>query len=132
MIKYVCANLVDIKDNQLLLVKVRENEKYYLPGGKIEAGESDIESLIREMEEELSVKLDASKLTYLDTLIGPAYPDTDNEVELRCYTYEGLDTFEKSSEITDAQYMDMSDVTNIAPAVKVLIQKLQQKQEKVK
>lgn len=126
MIKYVCANLVDIKDNKLLLVKVRDNEKYYLPGGKIEAGESDIESLIREMEEELSVKLNPSKLTYLDTITGPAYPDTDNEVELRCYTYEELDTVEKSNEITDVQYMDMSDTTNIALAVKFLIQKLQQ------
>ncbi|WP_414043421.1 NUDIX hydrolase [Macrococcus sp. EM39E] len=127
MIKYICANLVEIKDNKLLLVKVRDNEKYYLPGGKIETGESDIESLTREMEEELSVKLDASKLAYLDTIIGPAYPDTNHDVELRCYTYEGLDTVEKSSEITDVQYMDMSDTTNIAPAVQVLIQKLQQK-----
>ncbi|WP_414047953.1 NUDIX hydrolase [Macrococcus equi] len=124
MIKYVCANLVEIKEDRILLVKVRQNEKYYLPGGKIEAGESDIESLIREMEEELSVKLDASKLTYLDTIAGPAYPDTDNEVELRCYTYEGLGHIEKSSEITDVQYIDMNDTTNIAPAVKVLIQKL--------
>ncbi|WP_414052741.1 NUDIX hydrolase [Macrococcus animalis] len=127
MIKYFCANLVEIKDNKLLLVKVRDNEKYYLPGGKIETGESDIESLTREMEEELSVKLDASKFAYLDTIIGPAYPDTNHDVELRCYTYEGLDTVEKSSEITDVQYMDMSDTTNIAPAVQVLIQKLQQK-----
>ncbi|MGK0554661.1 NUDIX domain-containing protein [Macrococcus capreoli] len=127
LIKYVCANLVDIKENQILLVKVRQNEKYYLPGGKIEAGESDIESLIREMEEELSVKLDASKLTYLDTIVGPAYPDTDNEVELRCYTYEGLGQIKKSSEITDAQYIDMNDTTNIAPAVKVLIQKINMK-----
>ncbi|WP_414049421.1 NUDIX hydrolase [Macrococcus animalis] len=127
MIKYICANLVEIKDNKLLLVKVRDNEKYYLPGGKIETGESDIESLTREMEEELSVTLEESKLTYLDTIIGPAYPDTNNEVELRCYTYESLDTIEKSSEITDVQYMDMSDTTNIAPAVQVLIHKLQRK-----
>lgn len=124
LIKYVCANLVEIKDNKILLVKVRDNEKYYLPGGKIEADESDIDSLVREMVEELSVTLEASKLTYLDTIVGPAYPDTENEVELRCYTYEGLGQIKKSSEITDVQYIDMNDTTNIAPAVKVLIQKL--------
>ncbi|WP_414056066.1 NUDIX hydrolase [Macrococcus equi] len=127
MIKYRCANLVDIRDNKILLVKVRDNQKYYLPGGKIEEGESDIQSLIREMEEELSVRLLKDKLAYLDTIVGPAYPDTQFEVELRCYTYEGLGDFKKSNEITDVKYIEMDKSEMIAPAVNLLIEKIHQK-----
>ncbi|MDJ1153950.1 hypothetical protein QNJ25_08450 [Macrococcus caseolyticus] len=42
MIHYKCQNLVHMKDGKLLLVKVRENEHYHLPGGKIETGEMTV------------------------------------------------------------------------------------------
>ncbi|KAA1039931.1 NUDIX domain-containing protein [Macrococcus equipercicus] len=123
MNKYVCANLVNIVDDKILLVKVRENEKYYLPGGKIEKGENDIQALIREIKEELSVTLEENKITYLDTITAPAYPDNENQVELRCYIYENLEKIIKSNEITDIQYIDMAKENLIAPAVNILIKK---------
>lgn len=120
---YTCANLVHMKDGKLLLVKVRENEHYYLPGGKIEAGEDDRTSLERELREELSLQLDKENMQYLYTVTGPAYPDTDKTVELRCYKYDGdIGDIQMNSEITDVKYVDINDKEKIAPAVNKLIE----------
>ncbi|UBH22101.1 NUDIX domain-containing protein [Macrococcus armenti] len=123
MIHYTCANLVHMKDGKLLLVKVRENEHYYLPGGKIEAGEDDRTSLERELREELSLDLDKENMQYLYTVTGPAYPDTDKTVELRCYKYDGdIGDIQMNSEITDVKYVNINDKEKIAPAVNMLIE----------
>ncbi|UBH15108.1 NUDIX hydrolase [Macrococcus armenti] len=123
MIHYTCANLVHMKDGKLLLVKVRENEHYYLPGGKIEAGEDDRTSLERELREELSLDLDKENMQYLYSVTGPAYPDTDKTVELRCYKYDGdIGDIQMNSEITDVKYVNINDKEKIAPAVNMLIE----------
>lgn len=120
---YTCANLVHMKDGKLLLVKVRENEHYYLPGGKIEAGEDDRTSLERELREELSLQLDKENMQYLYTVTGPAYPDPVKSVELRCYKYDGdIGDIQMNSEITDVKYVDINDKEKIAPAVNKLIE----------
>lgn len=123
MIHYTCANLVHMKYGKLLLVKVRENEHYYLPGGKIETCEDDRTSLERELLEELSLQLDKENMLYLYTVIGPAYPDTDKTVELRCYRYIGdIGEIHMNSEITDVKYIDINEKEKIAPAVNKLIE----------
>lgn len=49
MIKCVC--LVEETADKILLVQVRNREKYYFPGGKIEEGESPVHALLREVKE---------------------------------------------------------------------------------
>ncbi len=53
MIKCVC--LVEETADKYLLVQVRNREKYYFPGGKIEEGESRVQALLREVKEELNL-----------------------------------------------------------------------------
>ncbi len=50
------------KDQQLLCARSHGKAIYYIPGGKREAGESDEAALMREIEEELSVTLQADTL----------------------------------------------------------------------
>ena len=45
MIKCVC--LVEETADKILLVQVRNREKYYFPGGKIEEGESQVHAVKR-------------------------------------------------------------------------------------
>ena len=54
-----CACLVDQRGSKLLLVRVRQNEHWYLPGGKIEPAEAPEEALRRELAEELDVQVRA-------------------------------------------------------------------------
>lgn len=119
-----CAALVYIEDEKLLLVKVRELEKYYLPGGKIEAGERPIDAAIREAYEELNVVLDESLVRYVGRVEGPAYPQ-DAVVSLECFTYDGkLSDISKNNEITEVRYFDLRHHEQIAPAVLVLIEQM--------
>ena len=58
VIKCVC--LVVEYNEYLLLVQARNREKYYFPGGKIDANESYKEALKREVQEELQIDLPES------------------------------------------------------------------------
>lgn len=70
MIKCVC--LVEETADKILLVQVRNREKYYFPGGKIEEGESQVQALLREVKEELNLTLTMDEIEYIGTIVGPA------------------------------------------------------------
>ena len=63
MIKCVC--LVEETADKILLVQVRNREKYYFPG-KIEEGESQVHALLREVKEELNLTLTMDEIEYID------------------------------------------------------------------
>lgn len=63
MKRAVCILLV--KDGKFLAVTRRNEQKWGLPGGKVDEGESDIESAIRETFEETGLKINPVELTTL-------------------------------------------------------------------
>lgn len=122
LIDYNCACLVDIKDDKILLVRVRKNEKFYLPGGKIEKEEDVKSALIRELNEELDINIHENDLVYLYDIVGNAYPDTNKQVKLNCFkTTAVLNNISANEEITEIKYISLYDFTKMAPAVIELI-----------
>ena len=118
-----CACLVSINDSALLLARVRENRLWYLPGGKIEQGETHKETLCRELKEELSLKILPSQLTYKCTVLGPAYKET-GLVKLICFEND-IPIFPKpAAEVSEIKWMNRADYQLFAPAVKILFDKL--------
>ena len=118
MIKCVC--LVVEEDDELLLVQARNREKYYFPGGKIEDGETYKQALQRELKEELQVDVPEISLVYMDTVIGDAYPQKNEQTELNCfYTTAQIDwsKVETDQEITDIRWIHKLEYNKIAPAV---------------
>ena len=69
---------VYVRDGRVLKVRPRGKEVFYFPGGKREPGESDAEALVREVAEEVSVRLAhegrsmTSKASDPDTLVASA------------------------------------------------------------
>ena len=59
-----CACLVAVRDDRLLLFRVRDNALWYLPGGKIEPSELPEETLIRELFEELGIVVHADSVRH--------------------------------------------------------------------
>lgn len=77
IIDVVCGVL--IQDEKCLIARRSTGDsigKYEFPGGKVEAGETREEALVREFKEELQIDLD--QLYYLDHSV-----DTQNEKEIR-------------------------------------------------
>lgn len=72
MIRCVC--LVEETEDKILLVQVRHREKYYFPGGKIEAHESMLDAIQREVNEELKLDIPQTQFEYIGTVVGQAYP----------------------------------------------------------
>jgi len=114
-----CACLVAVKDERLLLVRVRANEHWYLPGGKIEADESPESALERELNEELGIVVERSSIRYLYTVRGPAYGQP-GEVELVCFSAIWMNSLRALGEISDVQWLDRRERDRFAPAVQIL------------
>jgi len=105
---------VIIHNDQILCVQRNQNkysyisEKYEFPGGKIEAGETEVEALQREIKEELSMELQVKdKLMVVEH----AYPD----FALTMHTYVCASTNRDVvlHEHIDLQWLDRSELAKL-------------------
>lgn len=65
--EYICdlrTVAVLVKDNKLLVQKDRDGNEYALPGGHIKIGETLEAGLLREIKEELGIKVECKKLLW--------------------------------------------------------------------
>lgn len=118
MIKCVC--LVEETEDQILLVQVRHREKYYFPGVKIDEGETLLEAIQREIEEELQLHFSQEDFTYIGKVIGEAYPQPNTLTELNGFKVNqriNWNDVQIDNEVTDIRWFNKSDTQYIAPAV---------------
>lgn len=115
-----CACLVKKENNKLLLVRVRDNKHWYLPGGKIEQDEKASETLKRELLEELNIKLIPESIQYLYTVTGPAYNE-EAVVDLVCFSADWEGEIQPKAEISEVSWIEYNDKNLLAPAVLELI-----------
>ena len=97
--------LIEIKDKKLLVTLTQGKDTWYLPGGKREAGETDTQTLVREMKEELNVAIDPKSLTHYGTFEAQAHGKPEGTfVRAACYmaVYTGEPV--ASSEIAAVKY----------------------------
>jgi len=75
-----------LHEGHILSTRSRGKNRYYLPGGKREPGETDTQTLLREIEEELTVALDPGSLAYAGTFEAPAHGHPAGVlVRMTCY-----------------------------------------------
>ena len=67
--------LLYVKDGKILSTRSKGKDKYYLPGGKREGDEADLETLAREIREELSVDLVEATARFYGTFEAQAHGD---------------------------------------------------------
>lgn len=125
MVKVIrCVCLVEETEDKILLVQVRHREKYYFPGGKIEAHESMLDAIQREVNEELKLDIPQTQFEYIGTVVGQAYPQKNMQTELNGYrvtTDIDWEQIQIDNEITDIKWVDKTDTHLIAPAVQTWI-----------
>ncbi|WP_331691902.1 NUDIX domain-containing protein [Pseudomonas sp. ZY71] len=68
----IAAALLLNPEGQTLLVRKRGTTAFMQPGGKIEAHESPVHALARELEEELGLQIDPAQAAFLGQFSAPA------------------------------------------------------------
>ena len=121
---------IETKNGQILSTKSKGKTKYYIPGGKREYGETDEQTLVREISEELNIKIDKNTIQYVGTF--KAQSDGAKEgviVKMTCYKakYDGI--MEPTSEIEEIRWLNYKDVDIISEVDKKIFGFLKEKGE---
>ncbi|HML65332.1 MAG TPA: NUDIX domain-containing protein [Dysgonomonas sp.] len=107
-IKFIrTVGLLVIKNNKLLLAYSNNKRAWYLPGGKIETDELPQQSLLREIWEELTLRIDVKLLKFYCHITAPAYGEDENLImEQDCYLYELHENISPNNEIGAIKFFD--------------------------
>lgn len=121
------AGLLVIRERKLLLAYSRNKQCFYLPGGKIDPGESAVRALCREIEEELNITLNEDELRFYTHISAPAYGELNGTImEQDCFLINKMIEPMASAEIGELRYFTLNEYLAepvTAPgAVKVLQQ----------
>lgn len=109
LVKLHTAGLIVINDGKLLLAFSKNKRAWYLPGGKIDAGETSHQAVQREIKEELNLTLNADLLKFYGHVTAPAFGENKNILmEQDCFMYELTENIEASSEIDEVGYFDLA------------------------
>ncbi|MFD5317471.1 NUDIX domain-containing protein [Streptomyces sp. NPDC127098] len=101
---------VHLAEGRLLTARSRGKDVFYIPGGKRDPGESDLEALVREVREELTVALLPKTVAHLGTWTGPADGQPEGTlVRMACYTGEYRGTLAASSEIEEIAWFGLAE-----------------------
>ncbi|MDT0446416.1 NUDIX hydrolase [Streptomyces johnsoniae] len=101
---------VHLADGRILGARSRGKELFYIPGGKREPGESDVQTLVREVREELAVALDPDSAEHVGTYTAQAEGHPDGTlVRMACYTARHEGTPRASNEIEEIAWLSLAD-----------------------
>ncbi len=123
---------VRIEGGRILCARPRGKEIFYIPGGKREGAESDLETLVREIKEELTVLLDPETVAHVGTYEAgaPGLPE-GTVVRMSCYTGEYRGTLAPSSEIDEMAWFSYADRDLVPPVDQLLFDDLKAARELV-
>jgi 8-oxo-dGTP diphosphatase len=116
---------IELADGTVLSTRSRGKDAYYLPGGKREPGETDLETLVREIREELSVSIRAASARHLGTFEAQAHGHASGvTVRMTCYTasYEG--TLRPDNEIEEMVWLTYADRARVSPVDQLIFDHL--------
>ncbi|MCW5253285.1 MULTISPECIES: NUDIX hydrolase [unclassified Streptomyces] len=116
---------VRTENGRILCARPRGKDVFYIPGGKREGDESDLQTLLREIEEELTVRLDPSTAVHVGTYEAgaPGLPP-GTVVRMSCYTAEYEGTLSASSEIEETAWFSYADRPLVPPVDQLLFDDL--------
>jgi 8-oxo-dGTP diphosphatase len=93
------VGLAVVEAHRLLVVRKKGSSTYILPGRKPEHGEDDLQTLTREIEEELGCELDQNTVVFLGCFSDRAADTVDTRVTIRLYAADLIGTPSPHSEI---------------------------------
>jgi 8-oxo-dGTP pyrophosphatase MutT (NUDIX family) len=116
---------VCLAEGRILGTRSHGKELFYIPGGKRHRGESDTDTLFREVREEVSVALLPGTARHFGTYEAAA--DGHGEgvlVRMACYTAEHRGTPVAAGEIAELAWLSYADRERTAPVDRVVFDDL--------
>lgn len=117
---------INIETGQVLCARSKGKDTYYLPGGKREAGETDEETLVREIEEEISVQIKAETVSYFGTFEAEAHGKAEGiTVKMTCYIADYEGTLTPASEIEELSWLSYKDRDRVSVVTQIIFDQFQ-------
>mgnify|MGYP001624258851 CR=1 FL=1 len=117
--------LIYIKDKKILCTLSKGKDTYYLPGGKREKDEADIDTLLRECKEELDVEVKKETVKYYGTFEAQAHAKEEGIiVKMTCYRADFNGNITPSSEIESINWLNSNDLNKISQVDKLIFNDL--------
>ncbi|MET9227540.1 NUDIX domain-containing protein [Lentzea sp. NPDC003310] len=114
---------VHVVDGRVLVARSHGKDTFYVPGGKREPGESDVETLAREIREELSVDVHGAEL--VGVFEAQAHGRAEGEtVRMTCYSAGFTGELAPASEIAELAWFTAADADRVSPVTRVVFDHL--------
>jgi 8-oxo-dGTP pyrophosphatase MutT (NUDIX family) len=98
-----------VRDDLVLVTRSHNRDRFYFPGGHREPGESDSETLMREIDEELRAAIIPGSMVHFGTFeIGAGHPE-HGPFRVICYTADHRGELIPSREIAEKAWFRYAD-----------------------
>ncbi|GAB3568043.1 NUDIX domain-containing protein [Amycolatopsis endophytica] len=117
-----------VENGRVLAARSHGKTAWYLPGGKREPGETDAETLAREVAEELAVEITpgSAELTLTVETEADGQPQL---LRMACYTAAYTGTITPSAEIAEVAWLGYADRTRGSQAFRLVLDELHSRGE---
>lgn len=107
----VAAVVFRDRDGRVLTARKNGTSSFMLPGGKLEPGESAAQAAVREVAEELGVRLRVEDLTLLGEFEADAANEPGHMVRSTVFTWAGGVTPDAAAEIAELRWATLAEIT---------------------
>ena len=117
-----------IRDKKIMSTLSKGKDTFYIPGGKREEFENDMEALTREIKEELSVELKLDTIRYYGAFKAQAHGKLEGViVKMSCYTGDYIGELKADSEIAEIVWLGYKDMDKVSPVDQLIFKDLLEK-----
>ncbi len=117
-----------IQNRKILMTLSKGKDTFYIPGGKREPGETDVQALLREVKEELTVDLIPDSISHYGTFEAQAHGKAEGiVVRMTCYQATFNGTLQPSAEIEALDYYTFAQREIVGPVDQIIFDDLKRK-----
>lgn len=112
---------IHIRDGKILSTLSTGKNTFYIPGGKREGNESDHQTLVREIKEELDVDIVLDTVKYLGVYEAQSDgAEIGVRIKMTSYTGEYVGELKSSSEIERFEWHGISDINKVSAVDRII------------